>query len=236
MRIFILPSSLLGSLFLSMLLAGCVGPSSNSKTAAKAEQHLDEPGRMIHTGDLMKITIRLPDHTLGSLEPVADDGDVPTPEGSFVKAAGMTLGSFRKNLTSFYATIPGYEKVQFEAYIFSSPYAIILPSAPMASSPGFQGMDYPANAPVAAPKEKPPIIYRRIFEAPLTVWQAIKLEGGIPPKVDPRHIRILKGNLERKTLDCSGPNGAPDGNTAVETNDSIFVVSDDVPVSKIFEN
>jgi len=192
---------------------------------------LIEPDRVIHKNDVVKITLRMPGRSVGSLEAVQKDGDVATPDGSFVKADGLSLLAFRTNLAAVYAGIIGYENVRIEAYIYSSPYRVM-------------GYHFPQTAPVPADHAlaqsvatnlPPPTIYPRIFKSPLTIWQAIQLEGGIPKGVNSTRVRILKRDLQRKTLDCSGKDGMPDGNRPVESGDNIFLVPDGVPILDIFD-
>ena len=186
---------------------------------------------MIHSGDLMKITLKVPGRTLGSLEKVEKAGDVATPDGSFVKANGLTLAAFRTSLANLYADIPGYEEVRIEVCITSSPYSVIKydPDRKTSVSISSTNTSGSVNAKIA------PTIYPRNFETPITIWQAIQLEGGIPHEVDPHRIQVLKSNVDRKTFDCSGKEGLPDGTTAIESGDYLFLVPPETPISKIFD-
>jgi len=80
---------------LPLFLFGCAGPQSSqlhkNEPPSPIEKRLDEPERVIHCGDLIKITIKFPGRALGSLEAVQKDGDVATPEGSFIKANAETI-------------------------------------------------------------------------------------------------------------------------------------------------
>jgi hypothetical protein len=182
---------------------------------------LNQTNRIIRIGDVIKITLQLPGRTLGSLEPVQKEGgDVATPEGSFLKALGLSLADFRTELNEHYKSIPGYEEAKASALIYSSPYRIIKHFA------NDKGSHSSTNAPG---------IYRRCFKQDLTVWQAIQQEGGVPENVDRHKINILKRDLSRKTLDCSGKNGNPDGSLLIESGDYIFLVPEGTSVSKIFD-
>ncbi len=226
---------------LPLFLFGCAGPQSSqlhkNEPPSPIEKRLDEPERVIHCGDLIKITIKFPGRALGSLEAVQKDGDVATPEGSFIKANGLSLASFRADLIALYASVPSYEEVLIEASIASSPYSVVQFNPSRSSLPRDKNATTSANKSSVSEKSAPaaPTIYSRNFKTPLTVWRAIQIEGGIPTGVDPRQIRVLKRSLARKTLDCGGKNGMPDGDTPIESGDYLFLVPDDVPVSKIFD-
>jgi hypothetical protein len=201
------------------------------KTEAPAGKPLDEPGRIIRRNDTVRITLTFPDRKIGSLAKVEESGEVTTPEGSTVKAANLSLATFRVSLVAAYRQVPGYEDVQVEALIASSPYSVVkMPPPP-------EENQKPVAEVKTAPPAKPrvPLVYPRKFQNPMTVWQAIQQEGGVPSGIDARKIRVLKGNLARKTLDCSGKDGQPDGATPVESGDYIFLVTDEVAVSKIFD-
>lgn len=193
----------------------------SSETDAEKKPHLDEPDRIIHTDDLMRLTIRFPDHAMGVLEKVQKNGEVATPDGSMIKAAGLKLKEFRSDFLKLYADLPTYEGVKVEAYISSSPYAVIKLPEPTQED--------------VSKKARVPRVFRKIFQKPTTLWDAIQEQGGIPPEVDPSKIRILKRGLVRKTFDCHLQGGLPDGKTLVESGDYIFLVPADVPVSQIFD-
>ncbi len=211
------------------------GTSGSHPPPTATSPGLTEPTRTIHQGDMVRITLRFPDRTLGSLEAVQKNGDVATPEGSFVKADGISLLGFRTNLAAMYATITGYEGVNIDASIASSPYRVIKysPNHPL---PARYSSSTSTNAPASVSTNLPPAtVLPRIFTAPLTLWEAIGLEGGVPQGVNPAKIHVLKKNLGRKAFDCSGPGGRPDGGAPVENGDSIFLVPEGTPLSSIFE-
>lgn len=184
---------------------------------------LNEPDRLIRRDDMVKITLRRPGSTLGSLEGVRKNGEVATPDGASVRADGLTLAGFLKELRDMYGRVPGNENLKVEAFIWSSPYRVVRYN-PDSTPP-----------PAAGTNRPPATVYPRIFKAPLTIWEAIQLDGGIPRGVDPSRVRVLKRDLARKTLDCSGPEGRPDGRTPVESGDYLFLVPEGTPLSTIFD-
>ena len=190
---------------------------------------LSERDRVIHTGDLVRITLRQPLRAIGSLEAVEKSGDVATPDGSFVKADGLTLLGLQTNLVAMYRGIIGYEEVQVETSIYCSPYKIVKYDAFKAAAATNRVNQS------EGPKGPPATLYPRIFKEPMTLWQAIELEGGFPKDVNPKKINILRRNLERTTYDCSGKDGAPDGKKIIESGDYLFLVPEDTPLSGIFE-
>jgi hypothetical protein len=209
------------------LLAGCAAFRENARPAGKPDAAqgaaLTEPDRVIHRGDLVKVVLRRPDATVGSLEEVGKDGMVATPDGARVPADGMTLGAFRRSLDEMYRRVPGNEGLGIEAFVASSPYKVI------------RYREGGGGEPSAGAKPRPATVYPRAFKAPLTVWEAIRLEGGLPPGVDATKVRVLKRDLIRRTLDCSGKDGAPDGGTPVESGDCLFLVPDGTPLAGIFD-
>ena len=172
---------------------------------------------------MVKIVLRRPGSTLGSLEGVGKDGNVATPDGARVTADGLTLGAFRESLREMYRRVPGNEELTVEAWIWSSPYRVVRYKPE-------------ENSPVATGTNRPPAtVFPRIFRAPFTVWEAIQLDGGVPPGVDSSKIRILKRDLARRTLDCSGKSGEPGGQIPVESGDYLFLVPEGTPLSGIFD-
>ncbi len=212
--------------FFVLLFASAIVAFAQTNTVSR----LSEPDRVIHVGDMIKITLRQPDRAIGSLEAVQKIGDVATPDGSYVKADGLTLLGLRTNLANMYRGIIGYEEVKIEASIHSSPYKIVKydPKKAAAATHVVTQSEMPASGP-------PATLYPRIFKEPITLWQAIELEGGLPKDVNPRHINILKRDLKRSTFDCSGKDGAPDGKQILESGDYIFLVPESTPLSGIFE-
>jgi hypothetical protein len=187
-----------------------------------SEPQLDEATRIIRAGDLMRLTLKLPGRSTAVLNKVEKAGDVATPDGSFIKADGLTLETFRTNFAKLYEGIHGYEEAKIEAFISSSPYTVI--KYPTGKMPDLTSTNIP-----------PPTVYPRNFKTPTSIWKAIQDEGGIPKQINSAKIAILRKNLERKNLDCHGTDGSPDGVTALESGDYLFLIPEKVPVSRIFE-
>jgi hypothetical protein len=213
----------------ALVAAGCAGKSKESLGLFEPDRQqasapgLTEPGRIIRRDDMVKIVLRRPGSTLGSLEGVGKDGNVATPDGARMIADGLTLGAFRESLREMYLRVLGNEELVVEAWIWSSPYRVVRYKSE-------------EKSPVAMGTNRPPAtVFPRIFRAPLTVWEAIQLDGGVPPGVDSSKIRILKRDLGRRTLDCSGKSGEPGGQTPVESGDYLFLVPEGTPLSGIFD-
>jgi hypothetical protein len=184
-----------------------------------------EPDRVIRVGDLVQITMKLPDRSFTTREPVQKGGEVATPEGSFLPAKGINIGNFTTNLLQHYSKLRGYEEAQVRVVISSSPYKVVR----YIESSSKQTSVTSTNS------VKPPTVLPRIFKKSMTLWEAVQEEGGLPKDVNPKRIMVLKQDLNRKSHDCSGPKGEPDGKTPVESGDYIFLVPEDAPVSQIFE-
>lgn len=192
---------------------------------------LSEPDRVIHKGDMLRIRVSQPARdgqfarTHGSLPVVEKNGDVATPEGSFVKAAGLTLLGLRTNLVAMYAGVRGYEGAKVEVEISSCPYKVIRYDPKKVAAAG-------TNAP-------PATILPRNFRAPLTVWQAIQEEGGLPVGVEAKRVCVMRdddlGKAERTILDCSGKDGAPDGGRMMESGDFLFLIPGNSPLGSMIE-
>jgi hypothetical protein len=202
--------------------------SDSAVQITKTEKKLDEPERVIHSGDLLRLTLRIPaqegqsGQSWGALNKVEKNGEVATPDGSFIKADGLALGTFRTNFANLYKPIPSYRDAQVDAYISSSPFGVV--KYPKDKMPNLTSTNIP-----------PPTIYPRNFRAPYTVWNAIQDEGGIPKEVDASKICILKRNLERKILDCHQTDGKPDGGIFIESGDYLFLVPAQAPVTHLFD-
>lgn len=212
-------------------------PAARSGSSTVEFPLMNESNRVIRCGDVLRTTLRLPGRTLGSLEVVQKDGNVVTAEGSFVEAADLTLAAFRKNLAAMYGEVSTYTNAQVEAYIYSSPYRVVryAPDPPRQPRKDV-AHDASGNTNLVSKADLArPVIFSRVFKTPITVWLAIQFEGGIPPKVNPARIRILKFDLRRKTLNCGGAEGTPDGNEPVESGDCIFLIPGDDPAAQIFE-
>lgn len=220
---------LLVSALAALVAAGCAGGHREPVGLFEPDRQqasapgLVESGRIIHRDDMVKIVLRRPGSTLGSLEGIGKDGNVATPDGARVSADGLTLGAFRESLREMYHRVPGNEELAIEAWIWSSPYRVVR-YPPEGASPLGTGTNRP-----------PATVFSRIFRAPLTVWEAIQLDGGVPPGVDSSKIRVLKRDLARRTLDCSGKHGEPGGGTPMESGDSLFLVPEGTPLSGIFD-
>jgi hypothetical protein len=223
MLIFLHMNHLLRNLFVGLFCLHFLHfPNSNAEDVKKNERHLDEPERVIHSGDLMRLTLRLPGKSFGALNKVEKNGEVATPDGSFIKADKLDLETFRSNFVNLYKGIHGYEEVQIEAYISSSPFTVI--KYPNRKAPDLTSTNLP-----------PPTVYPRNFKVPTTIWTVIQDEGGVPPGVSASKIQLLKRDLSRKTFDCHESNGNPDGKTLIESGDYLFLVPEKAPVSQIFE-
>ena len=218
---------------------------------------MTDPNTTIHIGDTLRMSVAVPGRKNGALETVQKNGDVATPDGSFIRADGVTLGQFRTDLLNLYGNISGYEQVQVEACIDSSPYKVVRynPNRAVETSgeetkkkkswdkedfwgdfsqktkpqPKAQATEPGKSATPAA------TLYPRNFNAPLTLWEAIRKEGGMPEGVDPKQVHILRRDLERLSFDCSGPGGTPDGAKLIESGDVIFLVPPGAPLHGIFE-
>ncbi len=206
-------------------LSGISAPSDSTSTPDRPlSTGFTEPERVIHKGDMVKITLRMPNRAIGSLEPVQKNGEVATPDGSFVKAEGITLHALTTNLAAMYAPIPTYQNLKIETLIWSSPYKVIR---------------YQTDPPLAisqtSTNNPPPTLFPRVFRSTLTLWEAIQLEGGIPRGVRPDQVHVLKRDLTRKSYNCSGAGGIPDGTNIVETGDCLFLVPEGTPLSGIFD-
>lgn len=243
-----------------LLLASCASPAPDSKQptppAREPAAGMNNPNTTIQVGDTLRMEVSVPGRKNAVLETVQKNGDVATPDGSFIRAGGVSLGQFRLDLLHLYGNIPGYEQVQVSAYVDSSPYKVVRynlnRSAPAAEDAkkkprswdkdfwaDFNEKTKPAPKPAVAPETKPnpnaATLYPRNFSAPMTIWEAIQKEGGLPDGVEPSKIHVLRRNLNRLTFDCSGPDGSPDGRRLVESGDVIFLVPPDAPLHGIFE-
>jgi hypothetical protein len=196
------------------------------------ETRLEEPGRIIRPGDLMRTTLKLPGRKFGSLEKVERNGEVATPDGSFIKADGLTLAEFRKNLLNLYEKTYEPGTVEVEAFIYSSPYHII--TVPKITKPTAKGDETEEEVPQKQKKPVPAVLPRS-FKTPLTLWQAIKIEGGIPKGVDPKRIKVLRRDLKREVFDGSTGADSELGRNFLNSGDYIFLVPPDVPVSQVFD-
>lgn len=231
-------------------------PDAESSPVAVPVARLSEPDRVIHAGDMLRMDVTVPGRKNGSLEQVQKSGDVATPDGSFIKADGVTLAQFRIDLLKIYQNIPGYEKVEAAAYIDSSPYKVVRYNpnrhAANAAEPekkkkswdrdfwaDFNDRSKPEPKPEAAAPAtvEPPAatLYPRNFSSPITLWEAIEKEGGMPKGVERNQVHVLRRDLDRLTFDCSGPYGRPDGARPVESGDVIFLVPEGTPLHGIFE-
>jgi hypothetical protein len=217
---------------------------------------MNDPNTTLQPGDTIRMEVIVPGRKNAVLETVQKNGDVATPDGSFIRAGGVSLAQFRLDLLNLYGAIPGYEQVQVDAYIDSSPYKVVRYNpnrgAPAAADekkkPRSWDKDFwadfsektkpapkPATNPKPAPDANAATLYPRNFSAPMTLWEVVLKEGGLPEGVDPKKINVLRRNLERLTLDCSGADGSPDGRRRVESGDVIFLVPPDAPLHGIFE-
>lgn len=187
---------------------------------------MSEPDRVMRVGDLVQITMKLPDRSFTSREPIQKGGEVATPDGSFLSAKGITIGSFTTNLLQHYSKLRGYEEAKVIVVIYSSPYKVVRYVESASKQPSVTSTN----------SVRPPTVLPRIFKNSMTLWEAIQEEGGLPRDVYPKRIKVLKQDLTRKSYDCSGPKGEPDGQTPVESGDYIFLVPEDAPVSQIFED
>jgi len=231
-------------------------PDTTSTPVAVPVIRLSEPTRTIYAGDMLRMDVSVPGRKYGALEQVQKSGDVATPDGSFIRADGVSLGQFRTDLLKIYQNIPGYEKVEATAFIDSSPYKVVRYN-PNRHSAGatepekkkkswdkdfwadFNNRSKPEPKPEAAApaNAEPPAatLYPRNFSSPITLWEAIEKEGGMPVGVERNQIHVLRRDLERLTFDCSGPFGRPDGARPVESGDVIFLVPEGTPLHGIFE-
>ena len=217
---------------------------------------MNDPNTTIHVGDTLRMDVAVPSRKFGALETVQRDGQVATPDGSFIRADGVSLAQFRTDLLNLYGNIPGYEKVLVSATIDSSPYKVVRYNPNRgATAPGeepkrkrswdkdfwadFNENTKPAQKPAATQPAKPnanaATLYPRNFNSPTRLWEAILKEGGIPDGVDPKHVHVLRRDLDRITFDCSEPGGLPDGGKLVESGDVIFLVPPGTPLQGIFE-
>jgi hypothetical protein len=184
-----------------------------------------EPDRVMRVGDLVQIKLKLPDRSFTTREPIQKTGEVPTPEGSFLPASGFSIGLFTTNLIQHYSKLRGYESAEVAVVIYSSPYKVVR---------YVESTSKPSNV-TSTNSVKPPTLLPRSFKKPITLWEAIQEEGGFPQNINSRKVKVLKQDLSRKTYDCSGPKGEPDGKIQVESGDYIFLVPEDAPISQIFE-
>src|SRR6185295_14701542 len=109
---------------------------------------------------------------------------------------------------------PGYEQVQVSAHIESSPYKVVRynprrETAEAAESTkrkkswekdfwaDFNERTKPQSKPVAATPANPDAatLFPRNFNSPMTLWEAIRKEGGVPEGVDPKKIHVLRRDL-----------------------------------------
>jgi len=244
-----------------LLMASCASPAKQTASEPSDRREpgggMNDPNTTLHVGDTLRMEVAVPGRKQGALETVQKSGDVATPDGSFVRADGISLGQFRTDLLNLYGNIPGYEEVQVSAHIESSPYRVVRyhpnRGAPAADEEpkrkkswdqdfwaDFGERTKPAPKPVDAPRAAgtnapAATLYPRNFSAPMTLWEAILKEGGVPAQVNPKQIHLLRRNLDRLSFDCSGPGGQPDGSRLIQSGDVIFLVPAGTPLHGIFE-
>src|SRR3990167_912408 len=72
--------------------------AAETKPSVPAGVGMTNPNATIHIGDTLRMSVAVPGRKNGALETVQKNGDVATPDGSFIRAYGVTLGQFRTDL------------------------------------------------------------------------------------------------------------------------------------------
>ncbi|MBV9464426.1 MAG: hypothetical protein JO317_09375, partial [Verrucomicrobiae bacterium] len=213
---------------------------------------MTDPDHKLQRGDKLRMEIQQPNQKFVSIEAIQDSGEIVTPDGSLIRAAGMTLAQFEEAVRQMFAGALGYEQSQFHATLVSCPYRVVRYTAQHDRTAGsvfpeaaeehqkkawsedfWEDFHRQTNASatalaasvanstnaVAVRKSRPALLLKRTFKAPISVWQAIRQEGGIPADVNPAKIHLLRDGTEQMNLDCSGKDGAPDGDKPVMSGD-----------------